>query len=184
MPMVNSNMMAPGTAAPAFSLPGADGREWSLVDFEGAKALVVIFTCNHCPVAVATEDRFVEIQRDYEEKGVRLVAINPNDVARYPDDSLEHMKTRAAEKGFNFPYLRDDSQAVTRAYDAACTPDIFLFDEDQRLVYNGRIDDNWKDPNQVERQDLRLAIDAVLAGSPLPFEAIPSIGCSVKWVSP
>lgn len=181
MAMTQSNSMPVGTPAPPFSLPGVDGQTWSLADFEDAKALVVIFTCNHCPVAKATEDRFVELQRDYADRGVRLVAINPNDATTHPADSFEAMKERAQQKGFNFPYLRDESQEVAHAYGAACTPDIFLFGPDRTLVYNGRLDDNWKDPTAVTRQDLRRAIDAALAGTPLDFTPEHAVGCSIKW---
>src|SRR5262245_38089812 len=117
-----SKGMAVGTQAPAFSLPGVDGKTYTLDSFADAKVLVLIFTCNHCPYAKAVEERLMQLQRDYLERGVRLVAINPNDERAYPDDSFEAMKVRAASKGFNFPYLRDDSQSVARAYDAACTP--------------------------------------------------------------
>ena len=181
MAMVQSQGIPVGSRAPAFDLPGVDGRRWSLSDFEGASALVVVFTCNHCPVAKATEDRFVALQRDYASEGVRLVAINPNDAVAYPEDSMEKMMARAAEKGFNFPYLRDDTQEVARAYVAACTPDIFLFDRDQVLRYNGRLDDNWKNPSAVSRRDLRRSLDAVVAGRPIDFDVVPSIGCSIKW---
>jgi hypothetical protein len=109
------------------------------------------------------------------------VAINPNDATHHPEDSFEAMKVRAAQKGFPFPYLRDETQAVARAYDAACTPDPFVFDAAQRLVYNGRIDDDWKEPAKAKRHDLRRALDAVLAGEPLDFEPVPSMGCSIKW---
>ena len=181
MAMTQSNSMPVGTPAPPFSLPGVDGQTWSLADFEDAKALVVIFTCNHCPVAQATEDRFVELQRDYADRGVRLVAINSNDATSHPGDSFEAMQVRAEEKGFNFPYLRDETQEVAHAYDAACTPDIFLFGPDRTLVYNGRLDDNWKDESAVTRRDLRRAIDAVLADAPLDFTPEHAIGCSIKW---
>jgi len=183
MAMVESKGMPVGTPAPGFSLPGVDGKTWSLDDFGDARALLVIFTCNHCPVAKASEDRFVELQRDYADRGVRLVAINPNDATTHPGDSFDAMKARAEEKGFNFPYLRDESQEVARAYDAACTPDNFLFDADRKLVYNGRLDDDWKDPSSVSSRDLRRAIDAVLDGRPIDFEVVPSIGCSIKWKS-
>jgi len=143
--------------------------------------LVVVFTCNHCPYAIASEDRLLEIQDDYREKGVRLVAINPNDADKYPDDSFDKMKKRAAQKGFSFPYLYDESQEVARAYDAACTPDIFVFDRERKLVYNGRIDDNWQNPDQVTRQDLRAVLDAAWEGRAVDFEHVPSMGCSIKW---
>jgi peroxiredoxin len=176
-----SKGMAVGTKAPAFSLPATDGRTYSLGSFDEAQVLVVVFTCNHCPYAKAVEDRLVQLQHDYQERGVRLVAINPNDDAAYPDDSFEAMKTRARQKGFNFPYLRDESQGVARAYDAACTPDIFVFDRARKLVYNGRFDDNWQVPSKVSRQDLRVAIDATLAGRAPGFDPVPSMGCSIKW---
>ncbi len=181
MALEYSKGMPVGTPAPAFSLPGVDGQTWSLDSFSDASVLVVVFTCNHCPYAKAVEDRLVAIQRDYEEKGVRLVAINPNDAERYPDDSFDAMKVRAKEKGFNFPYLHDESQAIGRAYDAACTPDVFVFDEERKLIYNGRIDDNWQDPKAVTRQDLRLVLDAALEDGRIDFEPVPSMGCSVKW---
>jgi peroxiredoxin len=181
MALEHSKGMPVGTVAPPFSLPGVDGRTWSLDDFDGAKALVIVFTCNHCPYAKAAEDRLIAIERDYRDRGVRVVAINPNDAANHPEDSFEAMKVRAAEKGFPFPYLRDESQAVARAYDAACTPDPFVFDASRRLAYNGRIDDDWKAPEAATRHDLRRALDALLAGEPLGFTPVPSMGCSIKW---
>ena len=176
-----SKGMAVGTSAPAFTLPATDGKTYSLGSFDDAQVLVVVFTCNHCPYAKAVEDRLVQLQRDYEPRGVRLVAINPNDDVAYPDDSFDAMKTRARERGFNFPYLRDESQAVARAYDAACTPDIFVFDRARKLVYNGRLDDNWQEARKVGRQDLRAVLDATLAGRGVDFEPVPSMGCSIKW---
>jgi len=181
MPVMHSNGMPLGTAAPSFSLPGVDGKTYSLDSFADAELLVVVFTCNHCPYAIACEDRLIAIQNDYRDEGVQLVAINPNDAEKYPDDSFEKMKERAAAKSFNFPYLRDDSQAVARAYDAACTPDVFVFDRDRKLLYNGRIDDNWKEPAKVTRQELRELLDAALQGASVDFEHIPSMGCSIKW---
>jgi peroxiredoxin len=178
---MQSKGMPLGTPAPAFSLPGVDGKTWSLDSFSDAELLVVVFTCNHCPYAVASEDRLLEIQADYRDKGVRLVAISANDAAKYPDDSFDEMKKRAAEKHFTFPYLYDESQAVAHAYDAACTPDIFVFDRDRKLIYNGRIDDNWQKPAEVTRRDLRAVLDAALAGKSVDFEHVPSMGCSIKW---
>jgi len=173
--------MPVGTPAPAFDLPGVDGVTRSLASFADAKVLVVVFTCNHCPYARAVEPRFVELQRDYADAGVQLVAINSNDDKAYPEDSFDHMVVRAREHGWNFPYLHDATQAVARAYDAACTPDIFVFDAARKLTYNGRLDDNWKDASQVQRRDLRAAIDATLAGKPVDFTPVPSMGCSIKW---
>lgn len=181
MALMHSKGMPIGTPAPPFSLPGVDGKTYSLESFSDAQLLVVVFTCNHCPYAKASEDRLIEIQNDYQDRGVRLVAINPNDARKYPDDSFEKMKERAASKGFNFPYLRDETQEVARAYDAVCTPDIFVFDRDRRLVYNGRIDDNWQEPEQVTRQDLRAVLNAALEGRTVDFEHVPSMGCSIKW---
>ena len=181
MPVMHSNGMPLGTTAPPFSLPGVDGEVYSLESFADAELLVVVFTCNHCPYAIASEDRLIAIQNDYRDKGVRLVAINPNDADNYPDDSFEKMKKRAAEKGFNFPYLRDESQEVARAYDAACTPDVFVFDRDRKLLYNGRIDDNWKEPSKVTRRELRELLDAALRGESVDFKHTLSMGCSIKW---
>jgi peroxiredoxin len=181
MALTYSHGMAVGTAAPEFSLPGVDGKTYALDGFADAQVLCVVFTCNHCPYAKAVEERLVQVQRDYASRGVRLVAINPNDERAYPDDSFEHMVARAAERGFNFPYLHDASQAVARAYDAACTPDIFVFDRARKLFYNGRFDDNWQDASKVTRRDLRLVLDALLEGRALDFPPVASMGCSIKW---
>lgn len=179
-----SKGMPIGTRAPDFALPGVDGQTYSLDSFRDARVLVVIFTCNHCPYAQALEPRFIELQRDYADRGVRLVGINPNDARAYPDDDFEHMVARARDHAWNFPYLRDESQGVARAYDAACTPDIFVFDAARALCYNGRVDDDWKDPNRVRKRDLRRAIDRVLAGQAIDFEVHPALGCSIKWKTP
>lgn len=176
-----SKGMPVGTSAPAFSLPAVDGQTYSIESFRDAKLLVVIFTCNHCPYAQALEQRFIEIQRDYAPKGVQLCAISSNDVRAYPDDSFEKMRERAAEQNWNYPYLHDESQAVARAYDAACTPDIFVFDAERKLRYNGRCDDNWREADKVSRQDLRQALDALLAGRAIDFDVHPALGCSIKW---
>lgn len=176
-----SKGMPVGTQAPPFSLPGADGKTYSLESFADAKMLVVIFTCNHCPYALALEPRFLELQRDYAAKGVRLVGINPNDDRAYPDDSFAKMQTHIREHAWNFPYLRDETQNVARAYDAACTPDIFVFDAQRKLRYNGRCDDNWREPEKVQRRDLRRALDLLLAGQAVDFDVHPALGCSIKW---
>ena len=169
-----------GKVGPGFRLKGVDGKSHSLQDYADKKAVVVVFTCNHCPAAVKAEDRLVQLQRDYADKGVQLVAINPNEDKGHPTDSFEHMIRRAAEKGFNFPYLRDETQKVARAYGAVRTPHVFLLDQKRKVAYRGRIDDNINDPAAVTRHDLREAIDEVLAGKPVSVSTTQSVGCSVK----
>ncbi len=167
--------------APDFSLIGTDGKQYSLATFKDAKALVVVFSCNHCPYVQAYEDRLIELQKDYASQGVRLVAINSNDDLNYPEDSFDAMLTRATEKGFNFPYLRDDSQGVAKAYGATHTPHLFVFGPDRALAYTGKIDDDWQDPKAVKRRFLREALDAVLLGKPVPEPQTHAIGCTIKW---
>lgn len=170
-----------GAAAPAFDLPGVDGKRHSLGSFKSQRLLVIVFTCNHCPYAQAWEDRLIAIQRDYGPKGVQLVAINANETKNYPEDNFEEMVIRAREKRFNFPYLRDEDQSVARAYDAACTPEIYLFDAERRLRYHGRVDDNYQNPRAVKSHDLRNALDDLLAGRPVGTPEAPALGCSIKW---
>jgi thiol-disulfide isomerase/thioredoxin len=168
--------------APAFEpLPAVDGKAYNLDAFSDSRAVVVSFTCNHCPYAQAYEDRFIALAKEYGPKGVAFLAINPNDAEGYPADSFEAMKVRAEEKAFPFPYLRDESQTVAKAYGAVCTPHIFLFDEERKLVYEGRIDDNWKKPEDVTAQDLRDAIEDVLGGRPVRTPQTNPMGCSIKW---
>ena len=181
MALTYSNGLPLGTALPSFTLPGVDGRSWSTADFAEATVLVVVFTCNHCPYVIASEERLMRLQHDFADRGVRFVLINPNDATRYPDDSFESMLRRARERDFPFPYLQDETQDVARAFDAACTPDVFVFDAARTLRYNGRIDDNWQDASKVTREDLRHAIEDVLAGRDITFEVKPSMGCSIKW---
>ena len=182
--------LAIGASAPDFKLPGVDGKDWALADFAEAKALVVVFTCNHCPTAQAYEERLKKIVEDYKAKGVAVVAISPNDPKSvrldelgYTElgDSLDDMKVRAKAGAFNFPYLYDgDTEAVSRAYGPTVTPHAFVFDATRRLRYVGRIDDSERAP-LVKTQDLRAALDAVLAGrAPEPAQT-PAFGCSVKW---
>lgn len=179
--LVSSYSLPLGTSAPPFSLPGADGKTWSLADFQDRKVLVVVFTCNHCPYAQAWEGRLLDIQRDYGPKGVGLVGINPNDERQYPQDSMAEMVKRARAKGYNFPYLRDESQAVARAYGAQVTPHVLVFDAQRTLRYQGRVDDNHENPKLVKTRDLRSALDSLLAGSAPPAAETPALGCSVKW---
>lgn len=164
-----------------FSLPATNGKGYGPLDFQDKQVLVVIFMCNHCPYVKATIDRMIAIQKDYGDKGVQLMGINANDAENYPEDSFEAMQAWALEKGINFPYLHDESQQVALAYQAQCTPDIYVFNQHRKLVYHGRIDDNWKDESAVTKQDLREALDALLAGQPVSSDQKPSMGCSIKW---
>lgn len=170
-----------GAAAPAFSLPATDGNTYSLDSFAGKPALAVIFSCNHCPYVQAYEDRMMALQAEYGEQGFVLVAINANETKHYPEDSFEQMVIRAQERGFNFPYLRDDDQKVAEAYGAEKTPHIFLFDRARTLAYTGAIDDNWREPGKVAQTWLADAIEAVLAGKPVAEPETHAIGCSIKW---
>ena len=171
-----------GEPAPSFrNLLGVDGRRYSLEDFKDRRLVVVVISCNHCPTVKAYEDRMIAIQRDYVDKGVLLLAINPNDSRRYPEDSYENMVIRARQKGFNFPYLRDEDQSVARAYGAERTPEVFLLDEQRRLRYHGRIDDNVDEPERVRVHYLRDAIEALLAGRKVQVPETPPVGCTVKW---
>lgn len=164
-----------------FSLPATDGKGYGPIDFKDKKILVVVFMCNHCPYIKAVIDRLIAIQKDYSDKGVQLLGINANDSADYPEDSFEAMQEWVKEKGINFPYLHDESQEVAKAYQAQCTPDIYVFNQENKLAYHGRVDDNWKEEGEVKKQDLRLALDAILGGNPVAEPQHPSMGCSIKW---
>ncbi len=178
-----------GDAAPDFKLPGVDGKDWSLADFAKSKLLAILFTCNHCPTAQAYDDRIVQLHADYKDQGVALVAISPNDALAvrldelgYTEygDSLEDMKLRAKDRGFKFPYLYDgETQKTSLAYGVLATPQVYLFDQARRLRYVGRIDDS--DVKTVTSHDTRNAIDALLAGKPVPVEKTRVFGCSTKW---
>ena len=175
--------LSPGDQSIKFSLPGVDGKTYSLSDYASKEAIAVIFTCNHCPYAQAWEDRIVEIQRDYANKGVQVLSISANDAASHPADSPEKMKERAEQKGFNFPYLYDESQQTARAYGAERTPEVFLFDKAGKLQYHGAIDDNADDPSAVQAAYLRQALDAVLAGKSPTTQQTQAVGCTIKWKS-
>jgi peroxiredoxin len=176
-----SKMITLGTAAPPFRLPDTSGRTVSLDDFKG-KPVLVAFICNHCPFVKHIRRELARFGRDYQEKGLAIVAINSNDVSSYPDDSPERMKQEARNVGYTFPYLFDESQAVARAYGAACTPDFFLYDKKHELADRGQFDDSRPSNGKpVTGADLRAAADAALAGRPAPAEQKPSIGCNIKW---
>lgn len=175
-------MLALGTPAPEFRLPEPAGKMVSLADFEGAPALLVVFMCNHCPYVKHIRGALAKLARDYQPRGVAVVGINSNDVANYPADSPAKMAEESKSAGYIFPYLYDETQAVAKAYRAACTPDIYLFDKDQRLAYRGQLDDSRPGNSvPVTGKDLRAALDAVLAGNPVSLNQKPSIGCNIKW---
>ncbi|MCH8156224.1 MAG: thioredoxin family protein, partial [Nitrospinae bacterium] len=148
------------------------------------KILVLIFLCNHCPYLKAVLQLLIDLQANFAERGVQLAGINSNDAERYPDDSFDNMKITAGKAGISFPYLFDETQEVARTYDAVCTPDLYVYGEERKLLYRGRIDDNWEQAEKVTRQDLKSALENILAGQPIPKEQIPSMGCSIKWKTP
>src|SRR6476469_4481015 len=177
-----STMLPLGTKAPDFSLVNVDGKTVSLSDFNGAPALLVVFMCNHCPFVKHLAAALAQFAHEYMQKKVAIVGINSNDVASYPADSPEQMVHEAEDQGYAFPYLYDETQQVAKAYRAACTPDFFLFDRDQRLVYRGQLDSTRPKSGQTPTgADLRAALDAVLAGKPIPEPQVPSMGCNIKW---
>ena len=182
MVAVNSTMLPLGTKAPDFSLPDTTGKTVALKDFERAPALLVIFMCNHCPYVKHIRSGLAQLARDYAPRGVAIVGINSNDVANYPADSPAKMAEETKSAGYLFPYLYDETQEVARAYRAACTPDIYLFDKNQRLVYRGQMDDSRPGNGlPVTGKDLRVALDAVLAAKEVSSAQKPSIGCNIKW---
>ncbi|MFZ0455190.1 MAG: thioredoxin family protein [Ignavibacteriaceae bacterium] len=170
-----------GSKIPSFKLKGVDDQVYSLDTFSDKDLLVVIFSCNHCPYVQAYEDRIKEIQSEFGEKGLAVIAINSNDDSQYPDDSFENMKKRAKGKNFNFPYLRDEAQTLAKAFDASHTPEIFLFNKDRDLVYHGKIDDNWKNIGAVKSKYLRDAITESIHGEEISVPETFSIGCTIKW---
>ena len=172
-------MVKLGSVAPYFNLPDTLGKNVSIEDFD-SELLIIVFTCNHCPYAKAVEDRLIKLGKEYKND-VDFVLISSNDSENYPEDSPKKMAERHTEKGYPFPYLFDETQEVAKAYSAACTPDIFLYNDDRKLEYRGRIDDNWQNPEQVEREELKMAIEAVLNGKTVDFEQKPSMGCNIKW---
>lgn len=172
-----------GAVAPAFKLKNVDGTEKSLSDYASAKAVVVVFTCNHCPFAQKYEPRLIQLQKDFAAQGVQFLLINANDPVKYPADNFAAMQTRAAEKSYPFPYLWDETQAIAKAYGANRTPETYLLNPaDMTVVYKGRIDDNTE-PDQVKVYDLRDAISALLAGTPdkIVNRVTKAFGCTIKW---
>jgi len=179
-----SRMLALGTEAPAFTLPDPDGTQFSLDGSESADAYLVMFICNHCPYVRHLARELARIGHDYRPQNVAIYAINSNDYEKYPADAPARMKQEAADWDFNFPYLVDNDQSIAKAYQAACTPDMYVFNSERKLVYRGQLDDSRPANNvPVSGSDLRAALDAVLNGTAVPDDQTPSIGCNIKWKS-
>jgi len=183
MAFTESTILDLGTQAPEFTLPDTvSGDNISLGNIASDKATVVMFLCNHCPYVIHVNPEIVRLTKEYQAKGVSFVGISSNDVENYPQDGPEKMKEQAKAVGYTFPYLYDETQEVAKAYDAACTPDFYVFDGDLKLVYRGRLDDSRpKNDNPLTGKDLRAALDAVLAGEPVSEKQYPSGGCNIKW---
>lgn len=178
-----SNMLPLGTTAPDFSLfDPVTGEMVSLQHLKSPVATLIMFICNHCPFVQHIKDELAKLGADYTPRGISIIAINSNDVANYPEDSPEQMKIVARQWGFNFPYLFDETQSVAKAYDAACTPDFYLFDGNVKCIYRGQLDDSRPGNNvPVTGRDIRAALDALLAGQPISTLQKPSLGCNIKW---
>jgi peroxiredoxin len=177
-----STMLSLGVEAPDFSLPDVNGKQISLDDFADAPALLVIFMCNHCPYVKHVADVLSKLTKEYQRRGVAVVGINSNDASKYPDDSPAKMAVEVKLRGYSFPYLYDEDQTVAKAYRAACTPDFYVFDRQRKLVYRGQMDSSRPGNGlPVTGEDLRAALDAVLANKPVPANQKPSIGCNIKW---
>lgn len=183
MVLTASTMLPLGTAAPDFQLPDAvTGATISLNNFAGKKALLIMFMCAHCPFVIHVQSELAKLGKDYQDQGLGIVAISSNNVETHPGDAPEKLKDMAQGQGFNFPFCYDESQSVAKAYTAACTPDFFLFDGEQKLVYRGQLDDSRPGNNKpLNGKDLRAAINAVLAKQAVDSEQKPSIGCNIKW---
>jgi len=183
MALKESTMLALGTPMPAFAL--SDVRTQEIISpetFQEESVLLVMFICRHCPYVVHVQDELTRLGRDYEGKGVDILGISSNDVAGYPADAPERLQEMAEQLGWKFPYVYDETQAVAKAFTAACTPDFFVFDDQRRLVYRGQLDDSRPgNGHPVTGRDLRMALDAVLAGQPVPRHQQPSAGCNIKW---
>lgn len=183
MALTESNMLPLGTKAPDFTLTDTvSGNDLSLSEIASDKATVLMFICNHCPYVIHVNPEIKRLSDEYLAKGVKFIAISSNDIVNYPDDSPAKMMELVKQEGFNFPYLYDGSQEVAKAYDAACTPDFYVFDGDLKLAYRGRLDDSR--PNSgtpLTGKDLRAAIDGVLAGTEVLAKQYPSAGCNIKW---
>ncbi len=189
MALTYSQPLTPGTKAPAFDLPAAnppedapERRNYTLDAFADAEALVVVFLCNHCPYVIHIEDALIDVAKAYRPKGVAFVGISANDAEAYPQDAFDKMAERAREKGYPFPYLYDESQETAKAYGATCTPDLYVFDRDRKLVYHGRFDATRpRTGTTADGSDLRRALDELLETGAVTTEPFPSMGCNIKW---
>ncbi len=175
------NKLKINSILPEFNLPGTDGNIYSSESFTDKKILIVIFSCNHCPYVQAYEQRIIELQNEFNENSVQIVAISSNDAVKYPEDSFDEMKKRAESKNFNFPYLYDQSQEIAKVFGATHTPQVFLFNSEKKLKYEGKIDDNWQEPELVNSRYLRDAILEVLDRKDVSVPETFSIGCTIKW---
>ncbi|MBU0590920.1 thioredoxin family protein [Candidatus Micrarchaeota archaeon] len=178
----NDKVLCNGSVAPEFELPGVDGKTYSLAEFKGKKAILIIFMCNHCPYVVPKMPYFVELQEKYGKDGLQIIALNSNDAENYPEDSFEKMKEWADKEKFNFPYLYDETQQVATRYGATCTPDPFLFNKEMKLEYHGRFDDtHGKSHSEAKTSEMEDAIKQLLKGNEVIIQQIPSMGCNIKW---
>lgn len=181
MVLLESLQVPLGSPAHSFSLPGIDGKDYSLNDLKGEKALAIVFMCNHCPYVQAVIQRLISLQKKFVDKGVVFVGVNANESDNYPEDSFEKMSEYAGKWGLNFVYLRDESRKVAKKYKAQCTPDIFVYDKDLKLAYHGRIDDNWQHEDEVKIHELNDALEALVNDKKPDEKQNPSMGCSIKW---
>lgn len=181
MALIESLDIPLGSPMPAFTLKDPDGKNYSGEKLFGKKGLLVAFTCNHCPYALAIWPRLIRLAADAKELGVNTVGINPNIHPDYPEDAPNQMKKKIKEWGIGFPYLVDETQKVAATFKAQCTPDLYLFDSNQKLVYHGQLDDNWQDEKKVKKQILKEAIQNLASGKPILTNQKPSMGCSIKW---
>ena len=178
---VESKVLPVGSKCPSFSLPSVDQKHYGLEDFSKSTGLLVAFICNHCPYVKAIEDRLIAISRAFPVSDLQVVGICSNDPVGYPEDAPEELYARWKQKNYGFPYLIDSTQKAAVDFGAACTPDLFLYDQQRRLYYHGRIDDSWKDPARVTKEELKAAVKSLLVGAPAPVLQINTIGCSIKW---
>ena len=181
MALVESVNIRPGTMMPGFELKDPYGKIYKSGQTYGKKGLLVAFTCNHCPYAQAVWPRLIKLAKEASQLGIGTVGVNPNIHPGYPEDAPERMKEKIKEWGINFPYLVDETQEIARTFQAQCTPDLYLFDSAHKLVYHGRLDDNWKDEAQVKKQELKEAIQNLAVGKSIVGKQYPSMGCCIKW---